>query len=728
MAKPGQENGSVGKKEHLRNDVLGTKTVSSIFFYEEGLQTQHATCGRSNLRDGILLGMGGIGKTTLATIVVEQLKDNFDYVFWRSLRNAPPFENILKDCIHFLSHQQQIDLPANVDGKISLLLEYLQSHRCLVVLDNFESVLQAGSHAGQYRKGYEGYGKLIRNIGERRHQSCLFLTSREKPKELVQLEGISSLTRSLKLLGVEQAEGQLILKDQDLFGSVETWKNLINLYSGNPLALKLVSAPIRDMFGGNIAEFLEQEESVFGDIHDLLRQQFQRISDKEREILYWLAIERELVSLDDLRENIIRLTSKGTLIEIIASLQRRSIIETSSTGRFTLQPVIMEYVTNQFVEKAYEEINMGTFGVFGSHALIKAKAKDYVRHTQVRLILDPLLQRLQNTLGKEETEKKLKSLIFLLRQSRPTNLEYVAGNVLNLLLQLKADLTGYDFSNLIVRQAYLQGATLPKVNFARSNLATSVFTNTFGCILSIAVSPNGELLAAGTVNGEIQLWQVDGGIQVFNCHGHIDWVNSVAFSTDGTLLASGSDDHTIRLWEVGTGQCLKTLRGHNNRVRSVAFSPRESILVSGSEDHTLQLWDISTGQSLAILRGHDSWVRSVAFSPDGRMIANGSEDQTIRLWEVSTGQCLHTLYGHTNKVFSVAFGPDGDVVASGSHDGTIKLWRVNTGECLRTLKGDRPYEGMNIFDARGLTEAQKATLRMLGAVENKEQQEVSEGQ
>ncbi len=111
-------------------------------------------------------------------------------------------------------------------------------------------------------------------------------------------------------------------------------------------------------------------------------------------------------------------------------------------------------------------------------------------------------------------------------------------------------------------------------------------------------------------------------------------------------------------------------------------------------------------------------VRSVDFSPDGKTIASGSHDQTVRVWDASSGQCLNILQGHTEGVMSVVFSPDGKAVASGSYDGAIKLWDMKTGVCLLTLRSDRPYERMNITKVKGLTEAQIATLRSLGAIEN----------
>jgi WD40 repeat protein len=136
--------------------------------------------------------------------------------------------------------------------------------------------------------------------------------------------------------------------------------------------------------------------------------------------------------------------------------------------------------------------------------------------------------------------------------------------------------------------------------------------------------------------------------------GHSDWVQSVAFSPNGQLLASGSEDHTIKLWDSRTGELCQTLKGHSNAVRSVTFSPNGRLLASGSGDDTIKLWDSSTGELRQTIEGHPSLVQSVAFSPNSQLLTSGSMDHTINLWDSGTCELRQTLKGHSHWVWAGA--------------------------------------------------------------------------
>jgi WD40 repeat protein len=661
-------------------------------------------CGMGKTRLSVKLGMGGVGKTDLSLKLARGIQDKFEYVIWRSLLNAPPVTDVLADCIKFLSNQQEANLLDTVEGQIPRLLYYLRSHRCLLIFDNAETILQGGERAGQYREGYEGYGQLFRQIGEVNHQSCLLITSREKPQEIAQIEGKKRPVRSLELRGLDELEGQKIfLEIGDFSGSDEEWQEVIEFYNGNPLALELAAKHIDEVFFGNISEFLKVGKPVFGDLRELLDWHFERLSEQEKEVMYWLAINREPMSLAELREDIVSPLNKEKLPSTLQSLRRRIPLERSG-DRFTLQPVLIEYITGRFIEHIIKEILAEKISLFNSHALMKAQAKDYIRDTQNHLILNFVLTRLLTIIrSKEKIENQLNQILLTLQHHSQFKSGYAGGNLLNLLCQFESDLSHYDFSNLTVWQAYLKKVNLHHVNFHNTDLAKSVFAETFGSILSVAFSPDGKILATAGDGGEIRLWQVSDMKPLLTCKGHTRWIMSIAFSPDGCSLASASDDQTVKLWDIHTGQCLKTLQGHTSWVLSVTISPDAQTLVSASDDQTVKIWDIYTGQCLKTLQGYTSRVRSITFSPEGDQLASASDDGTIKLLDISTGQFLRTFQGHKARVRSISFSPDGAILASGSDDNTIKLWDITTGQCLRTLQGHSNFVQSVVFSPNGFS-------------------------
>ncbi|WP_445630765.1 NB-ARC domain-containing protein [Nostoc sp. DSM 114167] len=370
-------------------------------------------------------GMAGIGKSLLAAKLVHEIEGKFDYIIWRSLWDAPTFDKFNED------------------------LRFFKDYRCLLVLDNWDTILKKGDFAGQYEEKYKEYGELLKQLGKEHQQSCLVITSREKPREIALLEEETLSVRSLLLEGLKYADAKAILEAKELSGE-QRWKTLIHLYRGNPLALKIISTMIKELFGGDVSAFIEQSLSaVILDISDLIQKQFERLTDLEKDIMYWLAIEQDSIFKDNIPylqaiaeksesvsltklQNASLLVSPSDFLNALNSLAKRDLIE-KGKATYTLQPAVWEYVKNRFIEEVCQEIQ--TFNkthklkLLKSHALKKSLDKN-LKEAHTNHILNLIQNRLYLKGNFQESLDAIKEMV----QGR-SQLEvgYVAENIENIL-------------------------------------------------------------------------------------------------------------------------------------------------------------------------------------------------------------------------------------------------------------------------------------------------------
>jgi WD40 repeat protein len=710
-----------------------------------------------------ILGMGGMGKTTTSIELVQRLQSSismdlkdqptnineqldtnqFGCILWRSLLNAPPLTELLLELIQTLmtslgergvesprlaianltaidpgsvlandpsarGQLQRQQIPKTLADRLQLLLEICQQHRCLIVLDNYESIFQAGAEVGEYRNEYADYGDLLSTFGRMNHQSCLILTSRENPTEISQLEDINTKVRTLILAGLEATAGQQIFGDRgcSLIQPSE-WLEIDRYCGGNPLAFQLIAAAIQEVVDGNVSEilpYLRSSNLGFADIYMLLKHQWTRLTTEEQQIMYWLAIAREPMSVKDLAaaldqaydhqhkltpQSIAKFTRSAAdgslpLVAILQSLHRRSmIISTLSAigdgNRFcSLQPMLMEYVTSQFVELICNEIKDHTPLLLNTHPITQATAPEYLRQAQLRLIVRPVTDRLQISIGNShQIGIQLRSILTAWQRSHSLQTGYLAGNILNFLTYLKLDLTDLDCTELVIQQAYLVNIDLPRVNFTNTRLINCAFTQTFRKILAIAYSPDGQMLAASDSSGEIRLWSVVDHQCLLTLSGHTNWVRAIKFSPNGQYLASSSDDQTIALWDLQDGVCVATL-GNGIHSLGLSFSPDGRYLASGSANQLIYYWDLHTSTCVRQFVGHEDWSIDVKFHPQGHQLVSCGADRTVRVWDVASGHCDRIWHGHENLVTTVDYSPDGQTVISGSLDGTLRIWDAAT--------------------------------------------------
>jgi len=296
-----------------------------------------------------LLGISGIGKTTLSLGLINQIKTQFDYIIYRSLRFSPTLEATLTNLLQIFP--QPTETPQNTDTKISQLLNHLRNNRCLIVLDDVQMLFCSGKPPGEYKSDCENYQLFFKLIAEVCHQSCLILNSSEKPREFVRLEKAYHPVRSFELGGLGIAAKD-ILKSEKL-SDEETWETLIDIYQGNPLWLELTATLIRELFGGRVAEFLQCEMPILDEgLQSQLSQQFQRLTQPELAVVTHFANLAEPVAVTYFFNKIP--LSPAELVNAVRSLRNRFLldaIEEEKITLFSLNPVLKQYVQSRYLSK-----------------------------------------------------------------------------------------------------------------------------------------------------------------------------------------------------------------------------------------------------------------------------------------------------------------------------------------------------------------------------------------
>ncbi|MFM2061384.1 MAG: hypothetical protein RLZZ507_1054 [Cyanobacteriota bacterium] len=324
-------------------NLLEAPDVSDFYGREQELSDLQKWIVTESCRVVGVLGINGIGKSALVRELVEKVKNDFDYVIWKSLEYSPSLAEILTDVeLSFSSSSSE----TAIDRRTTNLISFLTDNRCLLIFDQWEGVMAKGESLDNEQK-YQ-YERFLKRIGESEHQSCLVFTSIQKPG-VIDVLGHRRNIQQLSLCGLEYQDAKTLLTELGLVNpGIE---QLIEIYKGHPLALILASEPIKNIHNRQIYEFLEGTIFIPNVMSGLLDKLFSSyLSNLEIQIMQKLAIATEPQLISQIAQFF---PSKGEISQAIDHLWQVRLIEKADILAgdkilWVLNPLIKKYIKRRY--------------------------------------------------------------------------------------------------------------------------------------------------------------------------------------------------------------------------------------------------------------------------------------------------------------------------------------------------------------------------------------------
>ncbi|KAI8084760.1 WD40-repeat-containing domain protein [Halteromyces radiatus] len=209
-----------------------------------------------------------------------------------------------------------------------------------------------------------------------------------------------------------------------------------------------------------------------------------------------------------------------------------------------------------------------------------------------------------------------------------------------------------------------------------------------GEIWCVDWSRNTNLVASGSCDNNVKIWDGTSGELLWTLEGHTLGVISVHFSTDGTRLVSSSIDSTLCIWDMTQeGKCIKVITATPVEAWTARFHPDGTRIATGSHDGNINIYNIESGEKEESLATKNNFIMCTVFSNDGKYLAGGSQDGSIYVFNMESDQLAHTLSTHALAVRTLSFAPDNKTLISGNDDKCIYVYDVEHGQLASVLTG-----------------------------------------
>jgi hypothetical protein len=334
-----QQNNNTEKAKSAYHDLTLAPKITRFYGREQELDFSSNWILNQNTSLISVLGLSGIGKTTLVRRFIDLNLQEFEVIIWRSLKFPKSLNLLIDDLLNVCQEEAK----ETIDDKLKELFDILKNKKCLIILDDLENIFVNGQFAGQYKPEYQDYKTFLQMITEIEHQSCLIIISQEKCQEMISLDNELYPIHSLELSGLNNAARE-ILKNQGLRNE-ENWLELINLYEGNPKYLQYISILIKEVFESEVAEFTKENSLILTeDLKFLFDLIWLKLSDIEKEILLKVSQNNQPISREEIKQSLS--LSSIDIINGLQSLKRRFLLTKLGNDEklLNISPILREYL------------------------------------------------------------------------------------------------------------------------------------------------------------------------------------------------------------------------------------------------------------------------------------------------------------------------------------------------------------------------------------------------
>jgi WD40 repeat protein len=590
--------------------------------------TDLQNCLEAECRAVGVFGAPGVGKSSLVANVTREYAALFDQVLWHSLQAAPPAREILDRWLAALGITPQTD---RLSERLDLLIAFLARKRCLIVLDNAETVFD-DSRAPQKPVDVD-YSELLQRILTNPGRSTLIVTSTVRFGPF--RPPITSGVVGIELRGLDVDSVRRLLNSGGVRASAQEAKQVGDAYSGNPQAILILSECVVSAYAGSLSRFLKTEQDLvsLNRFDALLERQLTSVSASERLLLFLLTTWHEPMSLETLHAvsaDHIGFAMPISVAELVASLRGRHLLVDTAEG-VTPSGFVLELTTNFLVQSISRELIEGRRDLIANCPLGQAAWPDRVRSNQRRFLLAPIVARIARTQGldKSSIRRLLRSRLRAGIPETDSAKTYAVSNILQLLEASGDELTDLDLHDLSIHGADFRSSWLRSSNFTDADLAGSAFAECFGTLHAIALSrdPAGKYVAVGTALGRVLIWNRETGELIAARQNHSEIVRALCFSAAGQTLYSAGEDRRLVAWHFGSGDVETVENAHGNWIWRIDILDALGLLLTAGCDGRIRVWSTEPLQESTSLAVPSNWIWS--FASAGTLLVCACEDGAI---------------------------------------------------------------------------------------------------